>query len=94
MSDGYKGYYVSVTNNQPTEYYASISETTGYQDTLYYPHKSKWNECYGYWLASPSAVSDSSIMNINCSGYIYYAESATADYAARPVVCLPSSVFK
>ena len=64
-------------------------------DTLYVPHSSEYNNCDGYWLASPHKDSSSHVWGTYYSnsswklsyfGYYY-------DYKAiRPVVSLPSSV--
>ena len=105
MSDGYNGYYVSVTNDPPTtsEYsaYIYMSGAPGYSDTLYYPHTSEWNSCYGYWLASPSAYDVHPyayevyyVMYVSCGGNVAQNSSNCASYAFRPVVCLPSSILQ
>lgn len=93
------GYYVGEVNN-PTSYNIDMSSKTGYSDTLYYPHTSAYNDCKGYWLASPSAdynvrVDDYSyIMTVLCDGNIY-GWSNRSNYhliGVRPVVCLPSGI--
>ena len=88
MSDGYKGYYIGDSNN-PTSTSINMSGTTGYSNTLYYPNTIN---CYGYWLASPSAHNsyvaevyrDGSICDYGYHGNVH---------AFRPVICLPVSEF-
>ena len=91
MGDGLYGYYIGFTEN-PTTYMANnMSSKEGYDNTLYYPHKSDINLCYGYWLASPSAFGSSFITYIDCMGSVTR-EGYDGDYAFRPVISLPTSV--
>lgn len=92
------GYYIG-TSNSPTGTHVSIkSDTKGYNDTLYYPHKSKYdNSCFGYWLVSPSAeVSTSTNIigeyqyGVDCTGEITDCTLTADYYAVRPLVCLPA----
>ena len=71
---------------------AVILGTTGYTDPLYYPHKSAVDNCYGYWLASPSASSTNNVMFVNCGGGVDIGSFYYADSGVRPVVCLPSDI--
>ena len=57
----YDAYYVGTSEN-PTAYSANISSNNKeYEDTLYFPHPrvndsfASTNNCYSYWLTSPSA---------------------------------------
>ena len=92
QSDGLKGYYVGTSEN-PSTYYADMSSTEGYNNTLYYPYKSTNGGANGCWLASPSAYDADHVMfvyykgNVNCDNYI-------RSDGFRPVVCLPSSVLE
>ena len=87
------GYYVGTSAN-PTSISADMSsDTAGYGDTLYYPHQSVYFECYGYWLATPSACDPYFIMAVyydgavgNCNCYNNYR------YGVRPLVSLKSGV--
>ena len=64
-SDDEKGYCVEAGNNDnsyPKSGYTRMNTDAAFGDTLYYPHQSNgyiyatdWNDCYGYWVASPSA---------------------------------------
>ena len=96
MSDGFNGYYLSITNNPPetSEYEVQMSTTTGYSDALYYPHTSSYEECGGYWLASPSGSSDSDMMRVHSNGSLDYNSNGNAYFAFRPVICLPSSILQ
>ena len=104
-----KGYYVSV-NRKPgsgMDYWtAKISSSTGYVEIandgekytndLYFPHKSNYNSCAGYFLVSPSAQTTGKSGNEMCVNYEgalkNYTYGAIACYGVRPVVCLPSGV--
>ena len=98
------GYFAGTSANPETSssYYAYQSGTTGYTDTLYYPHPldsngnpdtfTTTNNCYGYWLASPSAGSTGHVMDVYCSGYVYSGNFTYASGGVRPVVCLPSDI--
>ena len=85
------GYYIGNTEN-PTTSSCSLSSDSGYNDTLYFPHQSSVSSCYGYWLASPSANSTSSLMYVNYSGLVsssfYYSNIS----GCRPLVCLSSNI--
>ena len=88
------GYFVGTSANPDTSssYYADQSGTTGYTDPLYYPHKSAVDNCYGYWLASPSAGSTNFVLRVFCDGQVSgYVFNYTRG-GVRPVVCLPSDI--
>lgn len=98
------GYFVGTSANpeKSSSYYAYQSGTTGYTDTLYYPHPldsngnpdtfTTTNNCYGYWLASPSANYTGSVMLVYCGGSVYLRSFLSPDLGVRPVVCLPSDI--
>ena len=88
------GYYVGTTDTPTSTSVSSsiMSATTGYGDTLYYPHTAAYNNCYGYWLASPSACHGNSEVYVRCNGSVDYDSCGNADYGVRPVVCLPSGI--
>ena len=63
----------------------------------------RYNECLGYWLASPSGNSGNESVIVRSNGrisyeYSYGARTYTASregnymYALRPVVCLPTGI--
>ena len=96
------GYYVSRTNKTPTsETSVNMSGSEGYKsaaeaDKLYYPHAgtSDWNSCYGYWLASPSAIGADYVMRVYYNGLVDFNRYRSTACAFRPLVCLPSSVLE
>ena len=91
MIDGYNGYYVSGTNNPPTTSEYRVSKST--TDRLYYPHNKIYEKCHGYWLASPSAYSNGSVVHVECYGSVYSYGYGDTNFAFRPVVSLPSNIF-
>lgn len=94
MRDGYKGYYIGTSSN-PTSTKVNMPNTTGYSDTLYFPHTSKWNECYGYWFASPSAKMYYDTMDFYITnGEIGGCHPFFVALSFRPVICLPSSALE
>lgn len=94
------GYFVGTSENPDTianirtgqGYYADQSGTTGYTDPLYYPPNSAVRNCYGYWLASPSAAIPSGVMLVGCDGSVNISDFNDASCGVRPVVCLPSDI--
>ena len=94
------GYYVG-TGINPTSRYISnsiMSKKEGYENKLYYPHRSTYNESYGYWIASPSTSDTSFVLRVLYSGRVGYENStAYGDYdysrlSVRPVVSLNTGV--
>ena len=82
------GYYVGTSANQ-TSYFADMSNTAGYGDTLYYFD----SNCYGYWLAAPSAYFNSYIIYVDYAcGYVYYGDYDDKNFGVRPLVSLKSGV--
>ena len=94
MSDGIGwGYYIGTSEN-PTSYTQSVSnDTSGYNDTLYFPYKTVQSNCSGYWLASPSTDNTSVVMLVYCDGYVYYDIHYINIYGACPAVYLTSDVY-
>ena len=88
------GYFVGTSENPDinSSYSANQSRTTGYTDHLYYPHTSAVDNCYGYWLTSPSTVFASSVMLVRCNGSVIYGDVRHTKYGVRPLVCLPSDI--
>ena len=70
------------TNTNSTGYYIGTTEhteetplTTTYaimpnSDRLYYSHSNVYNDCWGYWMASPSASSRNEEMVVGVNGYL------------------------
>lgn len=85
------GYYVGNTENPTTTFY-DLSSDSGYNDTLYFPHQEVVNNCYGYWLASPSANDASILMYVDYSGYVNSSYYSGNGLGCRPLVCLSSNI--
>ena len=86
------GYYVGTSAN-PTSISADMSsDTAGYGDTLYYPHQSDYSNCYGYWLAAPSATGTRLIMYVYHDGYVNRSDYDYSGFGVRPLVSLKSGV--
>ena len=85
------GYYLGTSANPETTE-VDMSNTAGYGDTLYYPHKSKPSNCYGYWLAATSADGDAYIMGVYYDGEVDGRGYASTGYGVRPLVSLKSGV--
>lgn len=89
------GYYIGASNDDsfnPTTTSVATSTDRGYSDTLYYPHKNNFNNCNGYWIASPSAHGMDDVMYVNYNGDVM---SGAYDYGfvgVRPVVFLPANI--
>ena len=87
------GFYIGANEN-PTSYYVDLSSKQSYNNLLYYPDRSGYSNCLGYWLASPSAGHASYVMRVRYDGYVgnYYYDNDC--YSARPLVCLPSNILE
>lgn len=90
------GWYIGESENPDVNesYYVSLPDKTGYNNALYFPYQEiidNYNS-YGYWLASPTAGSDSNAMYVNCNGNVGYNDNDSGGYAFRPVIKLPTSV--
>ena len=84
------GYYVGTGSNSTTSYNQYITSVTNWQkNTLYFPHgNSVYSNCYGNWLASPSATYDSDLMDVYFSGDVDGSNYRNGDLCARPLVHL------
>ena len=95
-----EGYYVGDLEeivNQSSS--IRLSEKAGYHNTLYFPSESYHYRCNGYWIASPAAFSSDSVYTVSRSGYLQSKSYAGGgyngnNYAARPIICLPSYIFE
>lgn len=108
MSD--VGYYVTTISpeertDEVTTTYTSLSQETGYDETLYFPYKDTHNNSNGYWLSSPSSYV---VQGEQAVAYVYRtgiigasqdgccgsgsSETAGADFGLRPVVCLKEDI--
>ena len=86
------GYYIGTNINSTLDGIDISSDIQGYADSLYYPHSTPYNNCSGYWIASPSNSSNVSLMAITYKGYITFGGYYDNSLASRPVVCLPNNV--
>ena len=87
------GYYVGTSAN-PETIEVDMSNTAGYGDTLYYPHKSDYSR-YGYWLAAPSASSTYGpygSVGVTYYGVVTGADCSNGFFGVRPLVSLKSGV--
>ena len=86
------GYYVGTGSNSTTSYSQILTSITDWKDNkLYFPHEDKtYNDCYGNWLASPSASDNYAIFSIGANGAINDPWYYGTVYCARPVVHLKS----
>ena len=68
--------------------------TLGEKYKTFFPHteSSSYNDCNGYWLASPSAFNSSRLVHIYCRGGLMANECSNCDACVRPVVALASGV--
>ena len=88
------GYFIGTSKNPDinSSYAAFQGGTTGYTDQLYYPHRTEFNNCYGYWIASPSADGVFRVMYIEGYGSTGRSGYHNDAFGIRPVVCLPSDL--
>ena len=85
------GYYIG-TSSSPTTYNISLNSYTGYSNTLYYPHTVGYNNCSGYWLASPSACRKGTIMSLHCEDKLTFYDYNETTISVRPLVRLQYGV--
>ena len=89
------GYYLG-TNPDPTGSYdissSVMNPKEGYSNKLYYPHTSIYNNCFGYWFASPSASSSDTVLAVSYSGYMGNYRYNNSNLGVRPVVSLNSEI--
>lgn len=88
---GYDGWYVGIEPDWDS-CLVYLMGTTGYDNTLYFPHQERVESIDSYWLASPAGNDDNYVMCVSYNGSL---ESSSYDWpnlTLRPVVCLPSSV--
>ena len=84
------GYYIGNTDTPTTTYYELDEDAkTGYGDTLYFPHQEAVSD---YWLASPSALNASSVMNVSYDGDVGSDGYGNLRVGVRPLVSLKSEV--
>lgn len=86
-----KGYTAGKSDNSLSEMLVSISDYTGYNDTLYFPHNNKWNSCEGYWLAAPCSKYEFALWEVYQLGLLDVRLGTEQIHSIRPVVCLKST---
>jgi len=69
-----------------------LSNTIGYNNTLYFPHKGlEETRCGGSWLSSLATQADDGLLFVHCFGGIWRQDNNP--YAGvRPVVYLPNNI--
>ena len=92
MGDGLIGYYIGVNEN-PNGANVNISGSTGYSNSLFFPHKTVVNSIQGYLLANPSASAENEIFAVKSDGRVNGYDNYDDYYnSVRPVVYLPNSI--
>ena len=93
-STSYPGYYVGTSQDPTTTSidYSVMSAKEGYNNKLYYPHTSSYNNCAGYWLASPSAYVSEYVLLVHFSGDVNINIYNYSYLGVRPVVSLNSGI--
>ncbi len=93
-STSYPGYYVGTSQDPTTTYIDSsvMNAKEGYNNKLYYPHRSSYNGTYGYWLASPSAFGSDRVLSVDCNGFVGGNYFYNSYLGVRPVVSLNSGI--
>ena len=88
------GYYVGTGSNSTTNDSQSIRTVTGWQNnTLYFPQgNSVYSNCYGSWLASPSALNANRLMIVYYDGSVGSSAYDNYSLCARPLVHLKSDI--
>ena len=88
------GYYVGTGSNSTTSYNQYITSVTGWQNnTLYFPHGNNiYQNCYGTWLASPSADGTGRLMGASSNGYVSNGYHTYNALAVRPLVHLKAGI--
>ena len=88
---GTSGYNVYKDGETPSQSTHLDSDTEGYGNALYFPHKPRMNNCNGYWLSSLCAAV-SAVWQVGRSADLSAQYSSDEDESVRPAVFLPSSI--
>ena len=91
-SDGLEGYYIGVADNPQSTTQSLKTDTNGYNDTLYFTHKSAFENAKYYWLTAPSATNTNFVFRIVCLGEINCYQYSYFSASIRPCVYIPSDV--
>ena len=81
------GYMIKYKDENKFHYYATDLD---YRDSLYF--KADTSKAYRMWLASPSAGSAGSVMNVACGGNVNYNSYNDTYIGFRPLACLKSDI--
>ena len=81
--DSKGGYYVNVAGD------ANLYK----EGSLYFPYTDGKDNCYGYWLASPSANRSSCVLFVRRDGYVNFNSYNRSTYGVRPVVSIPFNII-
>ena len=89
----WKSYNTKYGTNYLDQFH-DLSEEAGYNETLYFPHKAVWNECYGYWLASPNSDGSKFMSQVEFNGEVDLSgyNCKYPEFGIRPFVSLLSDV--
>ena len=71
-----------------------VNSDPEYKDTLYFPHRESCENCYGYWLASPSADDSTNVMIVHSYGDLHPNYYFNMSCGVLPAVCLPSDMLQ
>ena len=82
------GYYVSTNSKSSDSYFITLTTKKGYNNKLFYPHQSQFNNVNGYRLASTSDYDINSSLGIYSSVGVSFNGYFDRDLALRPVVCI------
>ena len=74
-----------------SEEHIDLSDQTGYNDILYFPHKESWNNINGYWFSSPNTTYQDMVEDMSYRGHVNYAVAGYSQNAVRPLVRLPAN---
>ena len=91
MSNPIEGYKVGDSDSSLDN---SVSVEGSTNDSLYVPHTSDIDECFGYWLASPSAYLTDFMLRVYYNGYVDGNDYGNDyNFGVRPVVSLKSEIL-
>ncbi len=91
-SDG--AYRIGIESLSPAYSVDLSTDSSGYADTLYFPHKQELDSCNGYWLSAASSYAPVHVLCIKNKGELgYEANGLGVGIGIRPVVCLNNEVL-
>ena len=92
-----KGYTAITPTANSSDYGYKVNDSTyitglSTSDSLYFPHTETKDNCWGYWLASPSANYDNRLMGVLCGSIGSFDSYTSFDVCVRPLVHLKSGI--